>query len=364
MSSASLATSTPPRAAAGALIATGIHKAFGVETVLWGADVNVPAGKTLALLGPSGCGKTTLLRIIAGLESAERGSVFLGDRQLAGAGADVPAERRGIGMVFQEPALFPHLTVAENVGFGLSRRERRGSRVHESLALVGLEHLADRRPETLSGGQQQRVAVARALAPRPEAVLLDEPFSSLDAPLRAELRVEVRNLLSDLGTTAVFVTHDRQEALLMGDEVAVMLDGLVKQQGSATELYDLPCSRSVAEFVGDANLLCGVAHGRMADTLIGRVPLSAPAAGTVDVMVRPERIVLSRGGEAIVEGLEFYGHDVAYALRLPCGARLKALELGPPRFSRGDALAAAYDGDATVAFTADGCPAVAMASDR
>ncbi len=207
------------------------------------------------------------------------------------------------------------------------------------------------------------MALARALAPRPDAVLLDEPFSSLDAPLRAELRVEVRNLLADLGTTAVFVTHDREEALLMGDEVAVMLDGLIEQQGSAVELYDLPCSRSVAEFIGDTNLLCGVASGRMADTLIGKVPLSEPASGTVDVMVRPERVLLSVGGEAVVESFEFYGHDVAYALRLPCGARLKALELGPPRFSRGDTLTAAYDGDPTVAFTADGCPAVAATSD-
>ncbi|MDH3226221.1 MAG: ABC transporter ATP-binding protein [Thermoleophilia bacterium] len=364
MSSAPVIDSITRRAATGSLRVSGIRKTFGADAVLRGADLRVAAGKTLALLGPSGCGKTTLLRIIAGLESADAGSVALGESELVGRSTNVPAERRGIGMVFQEPALFPHLTVADNVGFGLSRAERRGPRVHESLALVGLDHLADRRPQTLSGGQQQRVALARALAPRPNAVLLDEPFSSLDAPLRAELRVEVRGLLADLGTTAIFVTHDREEALLMGDEVAVMLDGLIEQQGSAVELYDLPCSRSVAEFVGDANLLCGVASGRMADTLIGRVPLSEPAAGTVDVMVRPERVVLSPGGEAVVEGFEFYGHDVAYALRLPCGARLRALELGPPRFSRGDVLTPTYDGDPTVAFTADGCPAVASSFER
>jgi iron(III) transport system ATP-binding protein len=263
-------------------------------------------------------------------------------------------------MVFQDPALFPHLSVEENVGFGLTRAERRGSRVHEALALVGLEHLADRRPDTLSGGQQQRVAIARALAPRPAVILLDEPFSSLDAPLRAGLRVEIRDLLADLGTTAVFVTHDREEALLMGDQVAVMLDGEIVQQGPAAELYDLPCSRSVAEFVGDVNLLCGVAHGETADTLIGRVPLTSASRGVVDVMVRPERISLASGGEAVVEGLEFYGHDVAYALRLPCGARMKALDLGPPRFGRGDLVTPRYQGEATIAFTADGCPAAPL----
>ena len=353
---------TPTRAPAarGDLVVDGVSKDFGETEVLRGAHLRVAEGTILALLGPSGCGKTTLLRMIAGLEQPDGGRIALGPRTLAGDGAPVAAERRGIGMVFQDPALFPHLTVAENVAFGLSRSERRGARVHESLALVGLEHLADRRPDTLSGGQQQRVAIARALAPKPGAILLDEPFSALDAPLRAELRVEIRNLLAELRTTAIFVTHDREEALLMGHEVAVMLEGEIVQQGPAAQLYDLPCSRSVAEFVGDVNLLCGVAHGRSADTLIGRVPLTTPAAGVVDVMVRPERVTLSAGGEAVVEGLEFYGHDVAYSLRMPCGARMKALDLGPPRFGAGDTVTPAYQGEGTMAFTADGCPAAAL----
>lgn len=355
---------TPLRTENRGLRVAGLTKSFAEEPVLAGVDLEVPAGVTVALLGPSGCGKTTLLRMIAGLERPDSGSIAVGDRTLADENAVVPAERRGIGMVFQEPALFPHLTVAENVAFGLSRAERAGSRAHEALALVGLEHLAERRPDTLSGGQQQRVAIARALAPRPGALLLDEPFSSLDAPLRAELRVEIRSLLSELETTAIFVTHDREEALLMGDQVAVMLGGLIVQQGTAAQLYDLPCSRSVAEFVGDLNLLCGVARGDFADTLIGRVPLTAASEGVVDVMVRPERIALSAGGDAVVEGLEFYGHDVAYCLRLPCGVRMKALDLGPPRFSGGDTVTPSYDGGATMAFTADGCPAATLGADR
>jgi len=346
----------------GTLTADRVHKVFQDTVVLRGASLSVPAGKMLALLGPSGCGKTTLLRIIAGLDAPDSGEIRIGESCVASPRQEIPAERRGIGMVFQDAALFPHLSVAENVGFGLSRAQRRGTRVHESLSMVGLEHLADRRPDTLSGGQRQRVALARALAPRPSAVLLDEPFSSLDAPLRAELRVEVKTLLADLGTTAIFVTHDREEALLMGDEVGVMLDGEILQQGPASELYDLPCSRSVAEFVGDANILCGVASGAMADTLVGRVPLKEASAGVVDVMVRPERVRLTEGGDAVVESLEFYGHDVAYALRLPCGAHIRALGLGPPKFGRGDRVTAQYDGDPTVAFSADGCPAASVAT--
>jgi iron(III) transport system ATP-binding protein len=263
-------------------------------------------------------------------------------------------------MVFQDPALFPHMSVARNVAYGLSRRDPdRAGRVAEALALVGLEGFDQRMPSTLSGGQMQRVALARALAPRPSVILLDEPFSSLDAPLRAELRLEVRRVLASTATTALFVTHDQEEAFLVGDEVAVLDAGYVAQQGPPTELYELPATREVAEFIGDANFLPGHAAGRWAATPVGEIPLHADADGPVEVMVRPERLRAEAGDEATVEGTEYYGHDAVYRVRLDDGVVVRARVIGAPVFGPGDRVAVDFAGPPTMAYAAARAPLTA-----
>ena len=331
----------------------GLVMSYGAAPVLRGADMTVAAGSVVALVGPSGCGKTTLLRCLAGLERPEGGTVRIGERTLVGPGAFVPAERRRVGMVFQDAAVFPHLSVARNVAYGLSRRDpERESRVRDALALVGLEGFGDRAPSTLSGGQLQRVALARALAPRPSVILMDEPFSSLDAPLRAELRAEVRRLLQAIDATGVFVTHDREEAFVVGDEIAVMDGGLVAHQASPARLYELPATRAVAEFVGDANFVPGTAAGAAAQTPIGPVPLHGRAEGPVEVMVRPERILVDEGDMATVERVEYFGRDAVLHLRLDDGAPLRARSPGAPRHAPGDRVGVAFTGSPTVAYPA------------
>jgi iron(III) transport system ATP-binding protein len=330
----------------------GLRKSFGAMTVLDGVDLRVAAGSIVALLGPSGCGKTTLLRSVAGLERPDAGQVRLGRRLLSDAGTFVAPERRRIGMVFQDWALFPHLSVARNVGFGLPRAERRGGRVDAALAMVELDGLGTRMPATLSGGQQQRVALARALANRPTAILLDEPFSNLDAALRTSIRTEVQRLLKDLALTAIFVTHDQEEAFVLGDEVAVMLDGAIVQQSTPPQIYDAPASRSVAAFVGDANFLAGSAVGDKADTAVGPVPLCDERHGEVDVLVRPEQLAVSAGRQAVVERVEYYGHDAVYLVRADGGPLVRVRVMATPRFGGGDRVDVRYVGDATVAYPA------------
>ena len=338
---------------------TGIRVAFGPTEVLHGVDLEVAEGSVVALLGPSGCGKTTLLRTIAGLESAAAGEIRIGDTLVAGAGVDVPPERRRIGMVFQDWALFPHLSVGRNVAFGLPRAERRGPRVEAALELVGLGGFADRMPSTLSGGQQQRVALARALAPEPSALLLDEPFSNLDTALRAKVRSEVHELLARVGITTVFVTHDQDEAFVLGDDVAVMSEGLIVQQAPPAELYAEPASAWVARFVGDANLVPGRADGTAAQTAVGSVPLRAEQTGEVEVLLRPEDLVLGEGSPASsahggagveVELVEYYGHDTVYVVALGDGTRVRVREVAVPRLERGDRTSIATTGRAAVAF--------------
>ena len=253
-------------------------------------------GEMLALLGPSGCGKTTLLRIVAGLEQADRGTIHIAGTQVAGNGTWVRPEDRNVGMVFQDWALFPHLDVARNVGYGVPRRKR-AAEVAKTLELVNLLGMQSRMPETLSGGQQQRVALARALAPRPTALLLDEPFSNLDSALRREVRTEVRQLLRSTGMTAVFVTHDREEALVLGDRVAVMDTGRIEQIGSPAEIYQKPASPWVAAFIGEVSMYPADADGDVAHTDFGshppaRTPPGPSAgggAGPEDVELRPRR---------------------------------------------------------------------------
>ncbi len=287
MNGRAAAHSTDDPKAPDAIAVVGASKRFGDVEVLRQVDLRVEPGAVVALLGPSGCGKTTLLRMIAGLERLDGGEVRIGDRLVSGPDAHVPPERRRVGMVFQDWALFPHLSVAQNVGYGLPRAERGGPRVDAALAMVGLDGLGDRSPGTLSGGQQQRVALARALAPQPGVLLLDEPFSNLDSALRVQVRTEVHQLLAQLEVTTVFVTHDQEEAFVLGDQVAVMHGGRIVQQASPSTLYARPATPWVATFVGDANLVDGTAVGATATTSVGSVALDARLEGPVQVVLRP-----------------------------------------------------------------------------
>ena len=313
----------------------GISKSFGATRAVEDVTLAVERGELMSVLGPSGCGKTTLLRLIAGFEAPDGGSVEVGEETVAGPGRLVPPERRRVGMVFQDYALFPHLSVEANIAFGLSRhtREERDSLTRRTLELVGLQHKTGRHPHELSGGERQRVALARALAPEPEVVLLDEPFSSLDATLRADLRREVELILRDAAATALLVTHDQEEALSLADRLAVMREGRIVQVGAPEEVYGRPASRWAAQFVGEVNVLAGVARGGGVETELGRFDLRAPATGTVHVAVRPEQLELSarHDGNAEVVSREFRGHDVLYRLRHEGGrtvlVQLPSLEL-------------------------------------
>ncbi len=336
----------------GRICVADVVKRFDGPDVLQEVSLDVRPGEMLALLGPSGCGKTTLLRTIAGLERIDGGSIEIDGHRVSGPGRHVAPQDRRIGMVFQDWALFPHLTVGDNIGYGLSRQERRGGRVAEALALVGLAGLADRMPSTLSGGQQQRVALARALAPRPRALLLDEPFSNLDTTLRVQVRTEVHRLLADLGVTTVFVTHDQEEAFVLGDRVAVMNGGVIEQLDRPAAIYERPASRWVAEFVGEANLLRGEAHGDHAETPIGPIRLTTPVTGPVDVLIRPEGLVLQPGGASTVELVEYYGHDHVLLVALPDGSWFRVRAAGAPRFERGQSVEVRPDGSPTVGFPA------------
>jgi iron(III) transport system ATP-binding protein len=294
------------------LVVAGLVKSFGGPRVLDGVDLTVPGGALAAVLGPSGCGKTTLLRVVAGFEAADAGTVSLGGSVVAGPGRHVAPERRRVGVVPQEGALFPHLTVAGNVGFGLGRGRRHRARVDELLELVGLAGFGDRMPHELSGGQQQRVALARALAPEPALVLLDEPFSALDTGLRAAVRDDVRTALRAAGATAVLVTHDQEEALSMADLVAVLTDGRIAQVAAPGELYSEPVDLGVATFVGDAVVLEVIADGRQASSPLGALELRTPVQGAGRAVVRPEQIILTEAGagvKATVTATVFYGHD-------------------------------------------------------
>jgi iron(III) transport system ATP-binding protein len=281
-----------------------------------GLDLTVHEGEIFCLLGPSGCGKTTLLRLIAGFEVPDSGSVHIGGREVVGAGTWVQPERRAIGFVFQDFALFPHLNVLQNVAFGVvagSRRDR-FERAREILDLVGLTIFSRRYPHQLSGGQQQRVALARALAPRPDVILLDEPFSNLDAALRQATRDEVRNILEDAGTTALLVTHDQEEALTFADRLAVMRAGRIEQSGLPEEVYKRPRTAFVAKFLGKTNLLHGVGHGTVAETPFGRLPLARPAEGRVLLSLRPEDLAFDteQGVAVSVLSRNFKGHDLTF----------------------------------------------------
>ncbi len=340
----------------------GLQKSFDGQPVLHGIDLSVERGTLLALLGPSGSGKTTLLRLLCGFERADGGSVEIDGRRVAGDGLHVPSEQRHIGYVPQEGALFPHLSVAENIVFGLPRAQRRARhRVAELLELVGLPaNFGERAPQQLSGGQQQRVALARALAPSPTLVMLDEPFSSLDAALRLETRQAVASALAATGATAVLVTHDQSEALSLGHQVAVLWNGRLIQTATPETLYRRPVTRELASFVGEAVLLPGVVSQNRVSCELGELPLSGPIGeGAVDVMVRPEQIRLLRAEDtlhngapvhdAVVTEVVFQGQDAGVALQLRAATRtlIRARVPGYLCPRPGEQVRLAVDGEVT-----------------
>jgi iron(III) transport system ATP-binding protein len=337
-----------------ALRLRGLRKSFGDVVAVGGVDLDVEPGATCALLGPSGCGKTTTLRLIAGLETPDDGSVEIGGETVSTAQRSLAPERRRIGMVFQDYALFPHLDVAGNVGYGLGRRPDR-AKVERMLETVGLGGLGGRHPHELSGGQQQRVALARALVTEPRAVLLDEPFSNLDAGLRERVRGEVRAILEAQGVTSVFVTHDQEEALSLADTVAVVNEGRIEQVGTPEEVYSRPATRWVAGFLGEVEVLPGTASDGAVDCELGRLPYRDGLTGEVDVLIRPESVAIGtveppdrHSEEATVISRNFYGHDQLVELRLPSGRTIRARRLGFPAWHPGDHVRVWIDGPADV----------------
>lgn len=319
-----------PTVAPPALAVSGLTRRFDGHAAVSDLSFEASQGELVAVLGPSGCGKTTTLRLIAGLDMQDAGSISIAGQVVSSDIRFVPAERRRVGMVFQDFALFPHMSVGKNVGYGLGRKHETSNRVDAVLDLVGLAQMKHREPSELSGGQQQRVALARALAPKPELVMLDEPFSNLDLKLRISVRRDVRAILADSGTTSVLVTHDQEEALSLADRIVVMNQGRLEQAGTPEELYHRPASRFVAEFIGDAQFLRAFGRDRRAETPIGEVPLVDEAHGPVEVLIRPEHVRLERArGEASgrhgrVLTREYFGHDQLLTVGLDHGDKVVA----------------------------------------
>ncbi|NMM85485.1 ABC transporter ATP-binding protein [Rhodococcus sp. SRB_17] len=327
-----------------ALEVAGIDKSFGTTKVLRGISFAVESGSTTAIVGPSGCGKTTLLRLIAGFEKPDQGSIALNGRAVAGTGW-VPAHRRTVGYVAQDGALFPHANVAANVGFGLPRRARTKSRIAELLEMVSLdESYASRRPDQLSGGQQQRVALARALAREPELMLLDEPFSALDAGLRVTTRRIVAEVLAKAGITTILVTHDQSEALSFADHVAVMRAGSLAQLGSPREIYDVPVDVPTAEFIGDAVVLPAVIRGSTATCALGSIavsPNSVDISGPARIMLRPEQIEVTTDVTAVsgtVVDVEYLGSEALVGIHVDgdLAERVTVRRFGTSELAAGD----------------------------
>jgi iron(III) transport system ATP-binding protein len=348
------------------IVLSHVSKSFpnAEKPAVHNASLSIERGEIVALLGPSGCGKTTTLRMIAGFERPDEGSLEIAGRVVADHEGFVPPEQRGVGMVFQDYALFPHLSVQDNIGFGLRRwsRQERRERVQELLELTGLIEVADRFPHQLSGGQQQRVAMARALAPNPHVLLLDEPFSNLDTELRFQMRAEVRQLLKQVQTTAILVTHDQQEAMMMADRMAVMLEGHIEQVDSPDVVYHYPATRAVAKFVGQGTFVPATIAGSVAESDLGRFELErASAEEKVDLLLRPRDVTLDVDPDGIAHVLSrtFQGAEFTYLIQLPCGVQLLSNQPSHVDISPGTRVRvrcnrvrlAAYDNYAQVAMT-------------
>ncbi|MEY7847815.1 ABC transporter ATP-binding protein [Natrarchaeobius sp. A-rgal3] len=340
-----------------------VAKRFGTEDVISSLSLSVRDGEILTLLGPSGCGKTTTLRLIAGLERPSGGRIRVDDSAVAGDGRFVPPEERGVGVVFQEFALFPHLTARENVAFGLQEwsDDQRDARVEELLELVGLESHGEHYPEELSGGQQQRIALARSLAPEPEMLLLDEPFSNLDVDLRVEMREEVRRIIKEADVTAISVTHDQEEALSISDRVAVMHDGNIEQIDTPERVFQDPKSRFVAGFLGHASFLSGSVHGDHVDTALGRVlrddvnGLAHQYDGTdIDLLVRPDDVTAYPANGQKANGRVVYrrylGPTVLYRVELDSGETMECMHNHSDRIDLDERVAVRVTADHELAW--------------
>lgn len=307
-----------------------ISKSFGAHEVVKSLSFKVEPGHILALLGPSGCGKTTTLRLIAGFERLDKGRIEIAGKLVADEHFHLPPEKRRIGMVFQDYAIFPHLNVGQNVSFGLGNSRQAAARTGQMLELVGLQGLEKMMPHELSGGQQQRVALARALALEPLVILLDEPFSNLDTSLRAQVRQEVHDLLKQARATALFVTHDQEEALFIGDKVAVMHQGKLEQIGSPEEIFHRPMTRFVAEFMGQTDFVPGIVTDQGVETPLGKLPqsLPLPEGATVSVAIRPDDVDLSANGQGSENGRirarHFVGIANIYWIKLHNGVEVRS----------------------------------------
>jgi len=335
----------------------GLSHAYGSHQVVRGLSFSLPSGAIGCLLGPSGCGKTTVLRCIAGFEEAQQGTIRINGREVSGAGATVPPEKRRIGMVFQDYALFPHLSVSANIAFGL-RGAGADMRVRELAALVGLSTSLEKYPHEISGGQQQRVALARALAPRPDLLLLDEPFSNLDVDLRERLSAEVREIIKASGATAVLVTHDQQEAFAMADEIGVLHDGRIQQWDIAYNLYHRPTNRFVADFVGQGVFLPAKAiNSHQLQIELGLLRGASPHGnGTLEVLLRPDDVVHDDAAPTKAEVVHkaFRGAEILYTLRLESGSKVLALVPSHHNHAIGERIGIRLDVDHVVAFAPEG----------
>ncbi|KOO46486.1 ABC transporter ATP-binding protein [Priestia koreensis] len=336
-----------------ALSIKNLSKSFDGVDVIKNVAFDLPKGKMLAILGPSGCGKTTLLRSIAGFEIPHSGAIKIGDQEVFNERRHLAAEKRRIGYVPQEGALFPHLTVAQNVAFGLPRNSRRNERVLEMLALVGMQGFEKRMPHELSGGQQQRVALARALAPDPALLLLDEPFSALDTGLRAKLREDIKYALEKSNATSIMVTHDQEEAFSMADIIGVMRDGDLIQIAEPNDIYTNPKDLNVATFVGDAILVDGHAENGYVDCPLGRLSHQQKSVedARVTVMIRPEQLTIEEGRTATVLKTTYFGHDSLIDMTIGeqndmCSVSIRVL--GKPNVQKGDEVGLRVNGDVVI----------------